>query len=129
MVREFEARHGVYSGEPAVLLLDRTVVRVFPGGARIQLTHNIIRVLTKEGISFEPSAVQLVAREGRALNETLGYQQKIKAQNEMLQQAAAAKNGQNSAVMGAGQMPSDGAPAAPAPAPAPAPVAPPAPSP
>ena len=62
-----------------------------------------------------------------ALNETLGYQQKIKAQNEMLQQAAAAKNGQNSAVMGAGQMPSDGAPAAPAPAPAP--VAPPAPSP
>lgn len=50
VVREFEARHGVYSGEPAVLLLDRTVVRVFPGGARIQLTHNIIRVLTKEGI-------------------------------------------------------------------------------
>ena len=64
-----------------------------------------------------------------ALNETLGYQQKIKAQNEMLQQAAAAKNGQNSAVMGAGQMPSAGAPAAPAPAPAPEPVAPPAPSP
>ena len=45
----------------------------------------------------------------------------------VLQQAAAVKNGQNSAVMGAGQMPSDGAPAAPAPAPAP--VAPPAPSP
>ena len=36
----------------------------------------------------------------------------------MLQQAAAAKNGQNSAVAGAGQMPSDGA-LAPAPAPRP----------
>ncbi len=50
VVKEFEARNGVYSGEPAVLLLDRTVVRVFPSGARLSLTHNIIRVLTKEGI-------------------------------------------------------------------------------
>lgn len=49
-VKEFESRHGVYSGESAVLLLDRTVMRVFPSGARLSLTHNIIRVLTKEGI-------------------------------------------------------------------------------
>lgn len=50
VVKEFESRHGVYSGESAVLLLDRTVMRVFPSGARLSLTHNIIRVLTKEGI-------------------------------------------------------------------------------
>ena len=50
VVRQFESRHGVYSGESAVLLLDRTVMRVFPTGARLTLTHNIIRVLTKEGI-------------------------------------------------------------------------------
>ncbi len=50
VVKEFEARNGVYGGEAAVLLLDRTVVRVFPSGARLSLTHNIVRVLTKEGI-------------------------------------------------------------------------------
>ena len=50
VVREFVARRGVYSGESAVLLLDRTVMRVFPSGARLTLTHNLIRVLTKEGI-------------------------------------------------------------------------------
>jgi tetratricopeptide (TPR) repeat protein len=50
VIREFVARHGVYSGESAVLLLDRTVMRVFPSGARLQLTHNLIQVLTKEGI-------------------------------------------------------------------------------
>ena len=35
---------------PAVILLDRTVTRVFPTGARLTLTHNIIRVQSKEGI-------------------------------------------------------------------------------
>lgn len=50
IVRAFEARRGVYSGESAVLVLDRTVMRVFPRGERLSLTHNIIRVLTKEGI-------------------------------------------------------------------------------
>lgn len=50
VIADFEARHGAYSGEPAVMLLDRVVLRVFPGGARVALTHNIIRVLTKEGI-------------------------------------------------------------------------------
>lgn len=50
LVKDFESRHGVYSGESAVLLLDRTVMRVFPSGARLSLTHNVIRVLTKEGI-------------------------------------------------------------------------------
>ena len=35
---------------PAVIVLDRTVTRVFPTGARLTLTHNIIQVLTKDGI-------------------------------------------------------------------------------
>ncbi len=39
-----------FGGEPAVILLDRTVVRVLPNAARLTLTHNIIRVLTKDGL-------------------------------------------------------------------------------
>lgn len=35
---------------PAVIVLDRTVTRVFPTGARLTLTHNIIRVQDKDGI-------------------------------------------------------------------------------
>src|SRR5206468_12365610 len=35
---------------PAVLLLDRTVARVFPDGAQMILTHNIVRVQSKDGI-------------------------------------------------------------------------------
>ncbi len=35
---------------PSVIVLDRTVTRVFPTGARLTLTHNIIRVQTKDGI-------------------------------------------------------------------------------
>ncbi len=38
------------SGAPAMLVLDRTVTRVFPTGARLTLTHNIIKVLAKDGI-------------------------------------------------------------------------------
>jgi cellulose synthase operon protein C len=35
---------------PAVIVLDRTVTRVFPTGGRLTLTHNIIQVLDKDGI-------------------------------------------------------------------------------
>lgn len=42
---------GTFDGEPAVLVLDRTVVRVLPTGAQLTLTHNIIRVLTKDGLA------------------------------------------------------------------------------
>ena len=110
------------SGGGQVSNLIKAVMKMRVAGYRPskQNAEDLVAALDKR-----PNQKPLIA----ALNETLGYQQKIKAQNEMLQQAAAAKNGQNSAVMGAGQMPSDGAPAAPAPAPAPAPVAPPAPSP
>ncbi len=50
VIREFEAHPGTFAEEPAVLVLDRTVVRVLPTGARLTLTHNIIRVLTKDGL-------------------------------------------------------------------------------
>ena len=109
------------SGGGQVSNLIKAVMKMRVAGYRPskQNAEDLVAALDKR-----PNQKPLIA----ALNETLGYQQKIKAQNEMLQQnAAAAKNGQNSAVMGAGQMPSDGAPAAPAPHHAP--VAPPAPSP
>ena len=44
-----------------------------------------------------------------ALKDTIAYQAKIKAQTEMLQKAQSQQNA-NSAVMGSGQMPSDGNP-------------------
>ncbi len=36
---------------PAVLVLDRTVAYVFGSGARLTLTHNIIQLMSKEGIA------------------------------------------------------------------------------
>ncbi|MCS6915294.1 MAG: hypothetical protein RMK29_15930 [Myxococcales bacterium] len=36
--------------DAAVIVLDRTVVRVFPDGTRWTLTHNIVHVLSKDGI-------------------------------------------------------------------------------
>ncbi|HEY3355105.1 MAG TPA: tetratricopeptide repeat protein [Polyangia bacterium] len=48
VIAAFERGRRAY-GSPAVYVLDRTVTRVFPGGARLTLTHNIIKILTKEG--------------------------------------------------------------------------------
>lgn len=59
-----------------------------------------------QALDYRPNQKPLI----EALTDTLAYQQKIKAQAELLQQAQAAQNAQNSAVMGAGQMPSDGNP-------------------
>ncbi len=50
IIAEFAERKDAFGGEPAVLVLDRTVVRVLKTGARLTLTHNIIRVLTKDGL-------------------------------------------------------------------------------
>lgn len=50
VIAEFAERKDAFGGEPAVLVLDRTVVRVLKTGARLTLTHNIIRVLTKDGL-------------------------------------------------------------------------------
>ena len=78
-------------------------------------------------MKYRPNQGPLIA----ALKNTIAYQQKIRAQTQVLQQAQS-QQGVNSAVMGAGQMPGDsnpggapGAPAAPAAAaPAPLPVTP-----
>lgn len=105
-----------------------------------QLSKMIKAVMQLRAMGYRPSKANVAAiidalddRPNQrplleALGETLDYQQRIKAQNEMLQQAQAAKNS-NSAAMGAGQMPSDGNPAAVAPWPGgAAPVAPAAPA-
>jgi tetratricopeptide (TPR) repeat protein len=49
IIAAYQAEKRKYQS-PAVIVLDRTVTRVFPTGARLTLTHNIIQVLTKDGI-------------------------------------------------------------------------------
>jgi tetratricopeptide (TPR) repeat protein len=52
VIREFvRSGHTRFEGEAAVLVLDRTVVRVLQNGGRLALTHNIIRVLNKDGLA------------------------------------------------------------------------------
>lgn len=58
----------------------------------------------QNALQYRPNQKPLI----EALQNTLGYQQKIFAQMQLLQQAQ--QRQQNNAVMGAGQMPSDGAP-------------------
>lgn len=67
-----------------------------------------------QAMSYRPNQIPLV----QALQDTIAYQQKIRAQSELLQQAQSQLNA-NSAVMGAGQMPAAGNPAQIAGAPAP----------
>jgi tetratricopeptide (TPR) repeat protein len=59
VVRAFEASGRTYEA-PAVLVLDYTVVRLFDDGSSLELTHNVIRVQSPEGIErygeFEPPA-------------------------------------------------------------------------
>lgn len=49
VIKSYLASGRSYGG-PAVVLLDRTVVKIFPTGARLTLTHNVIQVLAKEGL-------------------------------------------------------------------------------
>ncbi len=58
-----------------------------------------------QALNYRPNQKPLID----ALNDTLAYQAKIKAQSDLLQQAQAAQNN-SSAVMGAGQMPGDSNP-------------------
>jgi cellulose synthase operon protein C len=48
-IRAFEAAGRRYAG-PAVMVLDRGVTRIFPSGARMELTHEIVRVDSKDAI-------------------------------------------------------------------------------
>jgi len=71
VVRDFEASGRTYEA-PAVLVLDYTVVRLFEDGSSLELTHNVIRVQSPEGIErygeFEPpgGAELLVVRTVKA---------------------------------------------------------------
>jgi tetratricopeptide (TPR) repeat protein len=49
IIRAFEAAAGRYAG-PAVMVLDRAVTRVLAGGASLTLTHEIVRVDSKDAI-------------------------------------------------------------------------------
>jgi tetratricopeptide (TPR) repeat protein len=49
VIAEFERGKPSYQS-PAVIVLDRTVTRVFPTGARLTLTHNIVKVQSKDGV-------------------------------------------------------------------------------
>ena len=60
-----------------------------------------------EAMDYRPNQNPLIS----ALKDTIAYQQKIKAQMEILQQYQQNQNGANNAVMGAGQMPADSNPA------------------
>ena len=48
-IRAFEAAAGHYTA-PAVMVLDRAVMRVFTGGAVMTLTHQIVRVDSKDAV-------------------------------------------------------------------------------
>ncbi|HEY8923131.1 MAG TPA: hypothetical protein VIU64_02050, partial [Polyangia bacterium] len=51
VIREFETSKRTYAASsPAVVLLDRAVTRVLPSGAQITLTHEIVRVQSKDAI-------------------------------------------------------------------------------
>jgi tetratricopeptide (TPR) repeat protein len=49
VIRDFEASGRRYAA-PAVVVLDRTVTRLFPSGAEMILTHEIVRVQSKDAI-------------------------------------------------------------------------------
>jgi hypothetical protein len=49
VIARFEASGEAYNG-PQLLLLDYTIVRVFPDGSSVELTHNIIRVQSEEAV-------------------------------------------------------------------------------
>lgn len=63
-------------------------------------------------LNYRPNQNPLIA----ALKDTIAYQQKIRAQMEILRQYQQQQNAANGALMGAGQMPAAGDPAAGAPA-------------
>ena len=61
----------------------------------------------QQAMNYRPNQNPLI----NALKDTIAYQQKIKAQMEILQQYQQSQNGAGNAVMGAGQMPADSNPA------------------
>lgn len=112
---EQEFSHGAGAGQVANLL--NATLKLRSQGYRPSRAN--LQEIT-EALDDRPNQKPLIA----ALTDTLAYQTKIKAQSQLI----AGSQNSNSAVMGAGQMPSDGrmgsqgAPPVPAPAPAPVPA-------
>ncbi|MGY4709138.1 hypothetical protein ACXDF8_06165 [Mycolicibacterium sp. CBM1] len=90
------------SGGGQLSNLIKSVMKLRAQGVKPSKT-NIAEI--QNALQYRPNQKPLID----ALQDTLGYQQKIFAQLQILQQAQQAQ--QNNAVMGAGQMPSDGNPA------------------
>ncbi len=75
VVRDFLASGRRYQA-PAVVVLDRTVERVFPDGGRASITHTITQVLSKAGIERAaevslPSGAEVLALRTRKADGTI----------------------------------------------------------
>jgi hypothetical protein len=81
VIRDFlESGHRYQA--PAVVVLDRTVERIFPDGGRASLTHTITQVLSKEGIERAgevsvPSGAEVLALRTRKADGTIREAQEI----------------------------------------------------
>ena len=81
VIRDFLASGHHYQA-PAVVVLDRTVERIFPDGGRASLTHTITQVLSKEGIERAgevsvPSGAEVLALRTRKADGTIREAQEI----------------------------------------------------
>jgi len=81
VIRDFLASGRHYQA-PAVVVLDRTVERIFPDGGRASLTHTITLVLSKEGIERAgevslPSGGEVLALRTRKADGTIREAQEI----------------------------------------------------
>ena len=81
VIRDFLASGHRYQA-PAVVVLDRTVERVFPDGGRGSLTHTITQVLSKEGIERAaevsvPSGAEVLGLRTRKADGTIREAQEI----------------------------------------------------
>jgi hypothetical protein len=81
VIRDFLASGHRYQAS-AVVVLDRTVERIFPDGGRASLTHTITQVLSKEGIEWAgevsvPSGAEALALRTRKADGTIREAQEI----------------------------------------------------
>ncbi|HEX7598531.1 MAG TPA: tetratricopeptide repeat protein, partial [Polyangia bacterium] len=81
VIRDYLASGHRYQA-PAVVVLDRAVERIFPDGARANLTHTITLVLSKEGIERAgevevPSGAEILALRTRKPDGTIREAQEI----------------------------------------------------
>lgn len=105
------------SAEQLLAFIDQEYDQGAGGGQLSNLTKQVMKLRAQgikpsrtniaeiqDALQYRPNQKPLI----EALQNTLAYQNKIYAQMQILQQAQ--QQQQNNAVMGAGQMPSDGAP-------------------